>query len=312
MDRSYLTRIFIAIMLASLLLITGCSVLRPIYGDSFHIKRSKSRDAFSGDRSTLRLKVLAPPMINMAGFEDEKAEMLTGTWITLLKGDESLLVSTLTGPEAPVSDISSAETGIYTDPALIEMAEEMGVNILVTSVMEPLHYTADKGIIWPFNKFKGEYDVSMIAGVIDVPTGTMIFTFKEDQKIDMGRVPEGQTTPIALDQETLDNVLYELQERLSSEILDLLAEQAWRGKISLDDGKIRISGGTDVGITAGTLFDVFENGDAVKSVNGRIYYVNGPKAGEIRVTDVMEDYSLAVPMGEEVFEAGQIITFKSE
>lgn len=307
-----MTGTFIAVLLASSLFMTGCSIMRPIYGDSFHISRSKSRNASSGDRSTLRLKVLAAPLTNMADLEDERGEALTETWVNLLKEDESLLVTVLTGSEGPVSDIASTETGIYIDPALIGKAEDMEMNILVASVLEPFHYTADKGIIWPFNKFKGEYDLSIIASAIEVATGTVIFTFKESEKIKMGRVPEGQTTPIPLDQEILDNVLHALQERLSSAMMELLEEQPWSGKISLEDGRIRINGGTDVGITTGTVFNVFEKGDSVKSVTGRVYHANSPKAGEIRVTEVMEDHSFAAPVGENNFEAGQVITLKSE
>jgi len=311
MKRTYLAGLFLMIPLFAFLM-TGCSMLKPIYGDSFHASRSKLRNASNGDRSTLRLKVLAAPLINMAGLEDERAKILTETWATLLKEDPTLLVIPLTGSEESVSDTLSVETGIYTNPALIEKAEELGMNILVTSVLEPLHYAADKGIMWPFNKIKGEYDVSMIANAVDVITGTVIFTFKESEKIKMGEVPEGQNTSIPLDPEILDNVLHALQERLSLSMLDLLGERVWSGKISLDDGRIRIDGGTDIGITTGTLFDVFEKGDAVKSMTGRVYLVNGPKAGEIRVTDVLEDHSYAAPVGENVFETGQIITLKSE
>jgi len=312
MNRSYITGALISVLLAASLFMTGCGIMRPIYGDSFHISRARLSHVSTGDRSTLRLKVLATPLTDMAGLEDERVEALTEKWVNLLKNDESLLVATLTGSEGLVSDITSTETGVYTNPAFIEKAEEMGMNILVTSVLAPLNYTADRGIIWPFNKFKGEYDVSMIANVFDVAAGTLIFTFKENEKIKMGLVPEGQTSPVPLDQETLDNVLRALQERLASAITDLLEEQTWRGKISIDNGRIKISGGTDVGITTGTVFNVFEKGDSVKSVTGRDYHTNRPKAGEIRVTEVMGDHSFAVPIGENVFETGQVIILKSE
>ncbi|MBN1627873.1 MAG: hypothetical protein JW944_15240 [Deltaproteobacteria bacterium] len=312
MNVIYMTGRFIAVLLAASLFMAGCSIMRPIYGDSFHISRSKPGNASSGDRGTLRLKIVAAPMINMADLDDERVEALTETWVNLLKEDESLLVTTLTGPEDLVLDIASAETGVYIDPALIEKAREMEMNILITSLLAPLHYSADKGIFWPFNKFKGEYDVSMIACAVDAATGTVIFTFKENEKIKMGQVPEGQTSPIPLDQDTLDNVLHVLQQRLASAMMDLLKEQPWTGKISLDNGRIRIGGGADVGITTGDVFNVFEKGEAVKSVTGRVYYSNSPKAGEIKVTEVMEDHSFAVPLGENVFEAGQVITLKTE
>lgn len=309
MKRSYLASLFLMIPLFAFLM-TGCSTLKSIYGDRFHISRSKPRDFSNGDNSLLKNKILLAPITNMAGIKDEKTDTLMETLVTLLKKDESILVSALTEFES--LSPTDAEMGIVTDPALINRAEEMGMNALVTLVLEPLDYTVDKGIIWPFNKFKGEYNVSMVVNAVDITSGMVIFSFKESEKVKVGRVPEGQETPIPLDEETLDDVLYELLEKQASILLDVLAGRQWKGKISLDGEKIKISGGKDIGVTTGSVFEVFTKGEALKSATGKEYYIEGPKAGEIKVTDVMEDYSFAAPIGKVVFEDGQIITLKAE
>jgi hypothetical protein len=311
MGRPFFTRLFISLLLSVSFFVTGCGSLKSVYGDRFHAARSKPRDISHGDKSSFRKKVLVAPAINMAGLNDEKTEQIDAAWVKLFEKDASLLVTSLTGFKSPQSAATSTETGVFTDPALIKKAEEMGMNILVTLVLEPLNYNTGKGILWPFNKLEGDYDVSIVANAIDTISGTVIFSFKETEKIKIGRVPEGQGTPVPLDEKILDDVLHKLQKRQSSAMLDVLDEQPWRGKIILDGEKIKISGGSDIGITAGNVFEVFTKGEELRSATGESYYSDGSKAGEIKVTDVMEDHSIAVPLGEKVFETGQIISFKS-
>ena len=311
MKRSYLAGTFIIILLF-ILCITGCSTLRPLYGDRFHISRSKPRASSHGEKSLLRKKVLIAPVINIAGLKDEKAGQLSETWLNLLKEDNSLLVTQLTGFESPQLVSKSSGLGVFTDPVIIKKAEEMGMNTLVTLILEPLNYTAKKGFIWPFNKVKGEYDVTMVVNAVDITSGTVIYSYKESEKIKIGKVPEGQETPIPLDTGALDNVLYELQKRQSSALLDVLAGQLWTGKILHDEGKIRINGGKDIGITAGSVFEVFNKGEGIESLTGASYYIDGPKTGEIKVTEVTADHSFAVPTEEKIFEDGLIIALKSE
>ncbi len=309
MKRSYLAGLLV-IILMFILCSAGCSTLKSVYGDRFHIQRSKPRDTSHGDSSGLRKKVLVAPLINMAGLKDEKAAALTESLAGLLKKDSTLIITTLKEFESPQSTTSSADMGVTADPALIKKAGDMGMNILVTSVLEPLNYTADKGVIWPFNKFKGEYEVSMVVNAVDVTSGTVIFSFRESEKIDMGKVAEEDKKAVPLAEETLDEVISGLQGRHTSALLDVLAGRAWRGKITRDGEKIRISGGRDIGITVGNVFEVFGNPEPVKSIGSRDYYTEGQKAGEIRVTDVMEDHSFAVPIGEGIVD-GQIITLKT-
>jgi len=310
MKRPYLAYLFL-IMLILILCAPGCGTLKSVYGDRFHIARSKPGKTSRNEKSVLRKKVLVAPLVNMAGLKDEKAVSLTEAFAQLLKKDNALLITILTGFESAQSTAESAEMGVVADQALIKKAGEKGMNILVTSVLEPLSYTANKGIIWPFNKFKGEYDVSIVVAAVEVTSGTLIFSYRESEKIEMGEVPEKDKTPVPLAEETLNEVLHDLQQRQSSALLEVLEDQAWSGKITKDGEKIRISGGKDIGITAGNLFDVFGKTEPVKSIGGREYYIEGPKTGEIKVTDVMDDYSLAVPLGEGI-EDGQIITLKSE
>jgi len=188
----------------------------------------------------------------------------------------------------------------------------MGVNILVTQILEPINYTAKKRGIWPFRKLKGEYEVAMLVNAVDIVNGTLIVSSRETDTIDMGPVPEGEKTPPAWSEDAMNKVLDELLEAQASILQKALDKQEWKGKITLDSGKIRINGGEEIGINRGSVLEVFAKGAPVKSVTGKEYYVQGIKAGEITVTEVSGDYSFAAPVGNTVFENGQIVALKTK
>jgi hypothetical protein len=201
---------------------------------------------------------------------------------------------------------------VVTDPELIKKADEMGMNILVTYVLEPLNYTAKKRGIWPFRKLKGEYEVSMLVNAVDIINGTLIVSSRDTDRIKMGPVPEGQKTPPSWGEEALNKVLNDMLENQASTLLDTLATEEWMGKITLDGVKIKINGGSDIGITKGSIFEVFGRGEPVTSVTEKNFYALGMKVGEISVTDVFQDHSFAAPLDNKVFENGQTITLKAK
>jgi len=186
------------------------------------------------------------------------------------------------------------------------------MNILITHVLEPINYTAKKRGIWPFRKLKGEYEVAMLVNAVDIINGTLIVSSRDTDTINMGPVPEGEKTPPAWSEDAMNKVLEDLQESQASILQKALEKQEWKENITLVDGKIRINGGANSGISKGDVFEVFGKGDSVKSATGKEYYIQGIKIGEITITDVLEDHSFAVPVGDKVFENGQIIALKAK
>lgn len=301
MERSYFTKLAIAALVFTFLSTTGCSALKSI-----------TPGMSPGNKSALKKKVLIAPVINMAGLNDQKAAQLTETFVNLLKKDDSLSVTLLTGFKTSQSGVMSSERGVVTDPELIRKADEMGMNILVTNVLEPLNYTAKKRGIWPFRKLKGEYEVAMLVNAVDIINGTLIVSSRDIDRIKMGPVPEGQKTPPPWGEEAMNDVLNDMQKGQASTLLDALSRQEWREKITLDGGKIKINGGADIGIAKGSVFEVFGRGEPIKSITGKEFYAQGMTIGEIRVTDVFEDHSFAVPLGDKIFENGQTILLKTK
>jgi hypothetical protein len=301
MERSFFAKLAIAVLIFTSLYMTGCATLKSI-----------SPGGFSGNKSGLKKKVLVAPVINMAGINDQKAAQLTETLLNLLKKDDSLSVTLITELKNSQSAVTSSERGVITDPELIRKADDMGMNILITHVLEPLNYTAKKRGIWPFRKLTGEYEVAMLVNAVDIINGTLIVSSRDIDTIKMGPVPEGQKTPPLWGEEAMNEVLNDLLKSQGSTLLDALSLQEWKEKITLDGGKIKINGGADIGITKGCVFEVFGRGEPVKSVTGKEFYAQGMKIGEISATDVFEDHSFAVPLGDKVFENGQTIALKAK
>jgi hypothetical protein len=301
MKRSYFARPVIALLLLTTLILTGCGTLKSV-----------TPKAFRGNETMLKKRVLVVPITNMAGLSDQKAAQLTESWVKLLKKDNSLSVTLLTEFKGPQSTTTSSERGVVTDPELIKKSEEMGMNVLITQVLEPFDYTAKKRGIWPFRKNKGEYAVAMLVNAVDIINGTLIVSSRNTDAIKMGPVPEGEKTPPQWSDAAMNEVLDDILESQASTIQKTLEKQEWREKITLVDGKIRINGGAEIGVTKGSVFEVFDKGSPVKSIAGKEYYVQGMKIGEVTVTDVSEDHAFAAPVGDKIFENGQIVSLKNK
>jgi hypothetical protein len=59
---------------------------------------------------------------------------------------------------------------------------------------------------------------------------------------------------------------------------------------------IMINGGKDVGIRAGSVFEVFGEGESIPTAGGRTIYLFGPKLGDIKADEVTENYASVVPV----------------
>ena len=91
-----------------------------------------------------------------------------------------------------------------------------------------------------------------------------------------------------------------------------MTNQPWAGRIvSSDTERIIINAGQEVGITIGTVLDVFGKGDSIRSVSGKAYHLLGSKTGEIKVIEVKENHSFTAPLTGDGFQAGQIIRLKN-
>ncbi len=303
MKRYIVMRLFFVTLLLYLAHMTGCGISTSI---------NKIGKVMPGERPGLKKKVLVLSVIDQAGIGEEKSEQITASLVELLKKDRHLIVHRSTTPIPPPSKIRSPQYGMTIDPELAQKSETMGMHAVITGILPPFDFDSQKIAIWPFRRLRRVFEISMIVNVFDVTTNTLLFTELKSTRGKTKRdVPGGQEEKSAIDKKIVDRALSHILEDQASAIKKVLKNRPWTGRlISADGKKIMINGGKDVGITAGSVFEVFGEGESIPSASGRTIYLFGPKLGDIRADEVTENYASAVPLAGERFKAGQMIRLR--
>ena len=305
-------RLSLLIMLFPLFQGIGCGTVKSAYRVSADAARSISEIVIPGKEDSLRKRVLVVPVINQAGIKEETATRFTGTFMDLLTKDGRFLVTLLNDVEKSSSNLSSPQYGIVIAPEVVKKAEEMGMDVLITTTLNPFDVQIKKRGIWPFRKMKKEVEISISMNALDITNGTLMLAETETRKIKTHyEASEGQEDRWKVDNEILDEEVSSILKTHSSKISDALDAQPWTGKIKLaDDKTVMINGGKDIGVTEGSIFEVFDKGEPIQSLSGKDYFFLGPKAAEIRAEEVMQEYTLAAPLNNERLEDGQLVRLK--
>ena len=205
----------------------------------------------------------------------------------------------------------SPRFGIVTPKELIMKAEERGLNILITGVINPVDVTAKRTGIWPFRKNSRFYEISTVVNLIDISTGAVLFTRLESKKF-KGTEDEYSDDEKGFMEELMKDHLAEILKKQVSAVSDVLEKAPWIGKIiAPEDDTIRINGGRDVGIREGYVFRVFSYGKWINAMNGRPYPIRSHEVGEIEVISVGDKEAVAKPLSGGPFTIGQVILLKS-
>jgi hypothetical protein len=310
--------VFAVILLLGL---NGCSTTKDFY-----------QSVMPGETYTqLKKRVLLLPFINQADLGPEKVEEFTSRLTTQLNKQDDFLIIRPKKPVPASSKIRSPGYGILIDPEQAQWAEAMGMNVLLTVVIPPFEVQTEKKGIWPFRKFRRMLEISMVVNALDVTNGTLLLTHLESRRI---RLPDPDELvvdefdlsldekeirtrfsqsyePSEIDPEKQGEAWSEIIKDQASAFTEALSRQPWSGRIvSVDSQNILINAGQDVGLTQGTLFDVFSEGETIVSATGRTFRLLGRKIGEIKVVETMTQRASAVPAEGGPFLPGQIIQSK--
>ncbi len=302
MKRIILTALISAMGLWFLILGVGCGTTKSVY------KKVSFKD------TELKKRVLVLPLLDQAGVGEAKTEALTAKLVELLKEGESLSVHRGTVPTPSRQMARSPEYAIVIDPALIEKAGQMGMNVLIAGVLNPLEVRARTWGIWPLKFVKREMELSLLLNAYDIIDGTLFLTHLETGKIkistdDLELAGEGKHE---IDETELEEELSDILEDQASTIRDELEDHPWRGKIMSVDGEtVMINAGSDIGLSTGSVFQVYSKGERIRSIDGNYFYLLGPKVGEIKTVNVMDSQASTVPVEGGPFSPGQIITIKN-
>ncbi len=301
MKRVILTALISATAAWFLILGAGCGTTKSVY------------NKVTFGETALKKRVLVLPLLDQAGVGEEKAAQLTAKLVELLKEGESLLVYKGELPWPSRQRMRSLKFAVIIDPALIENAERMGMNVLVAGVLNPPEMTVKKWGWWPFQGIKRKVEVSLLLNAYDIIDGTLFLTHLETRKIKVSTDNPGweKGGNPRIDETELEEELSDILGDQASKIRDELEEQPWRGRIvSVDGETVVINAGRDTGVRNGSQFQVFSIGERIRSVSGKYFYLLGPKVGEITTVEVMDSHASAAPVTGGPFKTGQIVMIK--
>jgi len=308
MKKKLLACLFLIMLLPILIQTSGCNTTKSFY----HSIYKKTRGGTDG----IRKRVMIMPVIDQAGVGEEKTEKMTNALIELLKKDGQLAVHKADRPSPGALKLRSPEFGITIDPDLAKRAEELGMSVLITTILNPFEISRKKTGIWPLRKLRQETEISFLVNAVNLSNGTMFLSNLESETI---KTPldeflledEEERKDIPISDELFNKAVNRLLKDQAETILGSLESQAWTGRIlSVNEKTIIINAGKDVGLPADKIFEVFGKGDSILSASGRHLFVLGPKIGELQTVKVMDTYSAAKPLADGPFRAGQIIRVK--
>jgi len=256
----------------------------------------------------LKKRVMIAPLVDQAGFGQERTAQIAADFVELLKESPHLLL--FQGPQDIHSGTggTSPEFGIVIPPGLVKRAQDSGMNALIIAVLNPLEATTRKTGIWPFRDLSRIIEISMTVNIVDTTSGCLYLTELDSGEMDflIDELP-GRDENEVIDQ-IIEAKMPRILKRQSAAVIESLAKEPWTGKIlSVEDGMIKINGGKDVGVRPDQLFTVFARGESITCRAGRSFDILGNKIGEIKTTSIMEKHSLAVPVAEGSFLAGQTV-----
>ena len=269
------------------------------------------------DNSGLKKRILVLPILDQASLGEVRIKDIESILVSFLAKDGNVVMVAPSSPGVPSDRTKLPRLGIVIDPDQAKRADQMGMNVLITAFISPIDFSSRKWGIWPFRKVKHEAEISMVINAFDVITGTLFLSHIESRKIkaevDFAEgEQEAQASKPEVDEKAAEKALNQIVQDQASAVSKALRGQPWSGRIIAEGSQgVTVSAGRDVGLSAGTLFEVFGMGEPIRSADGTLLMPLGTKVGEVRVKEVMESTALAEPVGKGLFTSGQVIRVKS-
>ena len=267
-------------------------------------------ESAGGDK--LRKRVVVAPFLDQANIGKERVEQVRAEFLAMLEVDKSLIVHDIQELAPTRAKIRSPKYGIVTDPDLAKRAESMGMNVLVTAVVNPIEIEYRRVGFYPFRWVKKELEVSMVVNATDLISGTLFLTSLESKKMKVPKeLQEDEDLEEILAHKDFNKAADKILSRLASDVKKGLRNHPWGGKVlSVSGDKVMISAGEDVGVAVGDIFEVFERGKPIRAAGGTHIFLLGAKVGEVRIDQIKKKHSVAAPLNEAKFQAGQVIRLK--
>ncbi len=248
----------------------------------------------------LKKRVTVVPVIDRAGVGPEQAERVTEQIVELLAESEDLVIYPC---PLEVAALSSPEKR----SAMVEKAAELGFNALVVVVLNPHEVEVKKKGIWPFRRAVSSVHVSLVVDLLETTTGTLLLTHTQREEVELQEARLEDLEQEAISQMAWEKALPQILEEPTEKVVEALEKQPWIGRIVSVNERIVINGGSDIGITPLSTFQVFAAEELVTARDGRTYPISWKNVGLIRVEEVEATTARAVPLKGDLFLPGQFV-----
>lgn len=219
-------------------------------------------------------------------------------------------------PEA-LSDLPQKPSGDVDNLSLAATIRQLGLNAVIAGELTGVSEDQEThGILW-FKSVRPYVRIQIATAIYDSETGAKLldesFHYRvEVEEAEYDLFEETKFKLSDLDSKTLDMALTEafdeIAEEMGEAICEALEDHPWRGFVtSVSDDKIIISSGKAIGLKPGDILDVYRADEIYQGAQDQRFFIPGPKSGEVKLTIVDMDMSVAEVVSGQDIKAGSSV-----
>ncbi len=278
--------IIIGFCLMTIFLALGCATTKEITEDII------------GSGKALKKKIACLPTVNKTGYGgkdfQESARAHVNTCLKLFRDDLTIVDSRKT--RSLLEQIPRLPSGQLDNLALAKLGRAFGLNAVLEETLSEIECMADNRGIWGFRNVCMLVQLSVRVRAYDIETGAILF---DEVVKDEAEVSEGEWLGIkersGYHKEVADRLLTKTTALICKKLCKRLRNEPWKGYItSVSENTFTLIAGSDVGLAAGDILEVFGTREPVKGQAGQFYLVSGSKIGELRTTRVHRNRAEAI------------------
>jgi hypothetical protein len=164
--------------------------------------------------------------------------------------------------------------------------------------MADVEYVTAKRGIWGFRRTTKLARVSFLVRAYDIETTALLFDeiLEEEVELSGGAWSQAKKTG-TYHTDLTQPILPKITPQTGELVCRRLAEEPWKGYVASSSGTgLTISAGKDVGLASGNILEVFGRGKEIAGQGTDVYFLLGPKIGEVRVINVEQHRAEALKL----------------
>lgn len=271
----------IVFCLATVFFSIGCAATKKITKD------------ITGKGGRLKKRIAFLPTVNKTGYGGDTFEASARAWVTdeLNRSCDDLIIVDSEKTRNLPEQIPRLASGDLDNLALAKLGRALGLNAVLEEHLFRLECLAYKRGIWGFRDICKVVQLHVRVRVHDMETAAILLDEIVQEEV---VVSEQDWQDIkdrrAYHKEITDHLLTEATPEICERVCELVGDRPWRGYFtSVSENTFTLSAGTDVGLNVGDVLEVFETGQPIKGQAGKVYFVSGPKIGEVQISKVFKD-----------------------